>query len=320
MNASDHLTRNQITAFSAGSLAERESREIGRHLLGCVDCRGQLPLPDPTNFWTAVMSEHDSKETTFDDELSTSIGSHGRALVEFFSKPHGLAWGSGVLVLIMTLTLLFLLTIPEDSSFDGDVAKSFENVPSSDRPEINAEPPSFPIAAHSNGGFLTEDVKRDSQGPKPRVSVSESRKNKKIDAATTGTGIVAAGNNAVSQTRGSVSKCGDAGMFEMEFGSLDEALLLKWKKYPGAVKYHVYVSDEDEILIDEFETEKATSYTLTKPLEQKKSYRWKVVITLENGTNLSVPSQKFGADDLVSTLRPTRAKRRVETRCLIDRR
>lgn len=317
MNASEHLTRNQIAAFNAGSLAERESREIGRHLLGCMDCRGFLPLPNSTKFWTAVVSERDSQKSQVNGESPFSIRSYSHSFVEFFSKPRGLALSSGALVVILTLTLL-LLTVPKDSGLDGEVAKSIENDPISDSPRNTVDEPRLPIVVKRNDNSISENRKPGFSEPKLHVPASESRKNKKAGNIPGRVAVAAAANKAVSQTRGHASHCSDAGLFEMEFGSIEKTLVLKWKEFPNAVKYHVYISDEDEMLIDEFETEKATSYTLTKPLDQKKSYRWKVIITLENGKTLNVAAQKFGAKDFNSMQRATKAKRRVETRCLIS--
>jgi hypothetical protein len=316
MNASEHLTRNQIASFNTGSLAERESREIGRHLLGCSDCRGLLPLPDPNKFWTAIVSEVDSQKTQGNDKWQFSISAFTGPFIEIFSKPGGLAWGGGLAV-ILTLTLLLLFTVSNDSGIDVEVAKSIENDPIFGMPQNKVEGLNFPSAERRNDDSLSDNTKRGSLEPKEPYS--EAKRNKKADGIARRVAVPTARNNGVSQTRGLASNCGDAGPFEMEFGNTKETHVLKWKNFPNAVKYHLYVSDEDEILVDEFETERATSYTLTKPLDPKKSYRWKVIITLENGKTVNVPAQEFTAKDFAIRQLATKAKRRVETRCLSDR-
>jgi hypothetical protein len=225
-----------------------------------------------------------------------------------------LAWSSGALVVILTLTLI-LLTVPKDSGINGEIAKSIGNDPISDSPKNNVDARHFPIAVQRNENSLSGNSEQGSLEPKSRVSGPESGKNKK--AGDIPGKVTVAANNAVSRIRGPASNCSDAGLFEMEFGSIDETHVLKWKKFPNAVKYHLYISDDDEILIDEFETEQATSYALTKPLDQKKSYRWKVIITLENGKTLSVAAQKFSAKYFLSVQNGANHKTRALTRCSI---
>ena len=69
-------------------------------------------------------------------------------------------------------------------------------------------------------------------------------------------------------------------MIEYEFaGQGAGEVVLKWKKVDGATGYHVYISDDDEILVDEYETDQ-TSYVFKKPLDPEKNYIWKMVIEL----------------------------------------
>lgn len=56
----------------------------------------------------------------------------------------------------------------------------------------------------------------------------------------------------------SLNECGNEGQTDLEIEIIGENIMLKWKKVPDASKYHLYVSDEDEILLDEDETEQAT--------------------------------------------------------------
>ena len=149
--------------------------------------------------------------------------------------------------------------------------------------------------------------------PRLHFSGSEPTKNKKV--ADNPGKVAGARNYAVSKIRGAASNCNDAGLFEMGFESIEQTHVLKWRKFPDAVKYHLYISDDDEVLIDEFETGQATSYALTKPLDQKKSYRWKVIITLANGKTMNVATQKFSSLDFLSVQNRTIHKTRALTRC-----
>ena len=86
-----------------------------------------------------------------------------------------------------------------------------------------------------------------------------------------------------------------------------------------AAKYHLYVSDDDEILLDEFETTSETVYVLRRPLDPQKTYRWKVVVTLEDGKTIVGSSQKFTAKDFKSTGKKFKKREKSEVRCAGDK-
>lgn len=102
----------------------------------------------------------------------------------------------------------------------------------------------------------------------------------------------------------------------MDLEYVEPDLVLRWQRVPNAVKYHLYISDDEEILIDEFETENSTSYLLKKQLNPKRSYIWKVIITLENGQVIAADSQKFTSEDIRSIQkRVSGIRQRSVTRC-----
>lgn len=315
MNASEHLTRNQIAAFNAGALAERESREIGRHLLGCMDCRGFLPLPNSTKFWTAVVSERDSQKSQVHGESPFSIRSYSNSFVEFFSKPSGLALSGGVLVVILGLALVLLFSASNEPSVESEVAKSFEienpvSVPSPDQ----AKGPNVVLPDHADRNNRKDQspdrVLTGQRLPGPRLKQNSkgSRDNRGATARLV--------SGRVSPTRGAIPKCGTEKTFEMELGYAETDVVLRWQRIPNAAKYHLYVSDDDEILVAEFESERDTSYVLKKQLDPKRSYKWKVIITLENGQVIVADSRKFTSEDIRSVQkRLSNKKQRSVTRC-----
>jgi hypothetical protein len=311
MKPSQHLTDIQIAAFSACTLPEGESREVGRHLLGCVNCRGLLPLPDPNSFWTAIMSEGG-----YDRSRATSTDSPFRQFVGLFSKPGTLAWSAGTLVVILSLTLLILFTDSKESGVESDVAKTFESENPISGPEQTKEPrimlPLRPESAESQSKPTPSGLSVAPQFPDRNHSRSTERSNS-LSSKRAGARLVDAN---ISSTRGMRSKCRIERTFEMQLGSAESDLVLKWARVPNATKYHVYISDDNEILIDEFETEKDTSYTLKKTLDPHKAYKWKIIITLENGQTLSVDAQKFSARDFQSSQKVRRSKAKSDTRCL----
>lgn len=315
MNASDHLTRNQVTAYSAGSLAASETRSVGGHLIRCVECRRLLQLPDAEKFWTAVMFDFRSQELQDNDKSVDSVLTHFPSIGRFFTRPSNLASGGAALVVILGLSLALLFSASNEPGAEREVAKAFEaegpiSIPR--REQIEESP-----VVHSNhaDGTIPQDQPpsrvsieprspRRRQGPAPK-SLNDER----LATAT-------AKNRDVSPTRGAVSKCGTERTFEMELGYDETHLVLKWRPVPNAAKYHLFVSDDNEILIDEFETESATSYLLKRQLDPKKSYKWKVMITLESGQVIAADSQKFTSEDIRSVQRKRSSRReRSVTRC-----
>ncbi len=94
-----------------------------------------------------------------------------------------------------------------------------------------------------------------------------------------------------------------------------ENFVFKWKKIPKAAKYHLYISDDEEILIDEYETEAETIFVLKKQLDPLKTYKWKIIITLENGQTLPGPSNKFTVKDFQTKQMKPEKKQNSKIRC-----
>lgn len=315
MNPSEHLTRNQIAAFSAGSLAASESRCIGGHLIRCAECRGLLPLPDPKKFWTAVIGEDGLQESQANDESVYSVPRYIYAIGGFFTKPSGLAWSGGALVVILGLSLALLFSASNEPGAEREVAKAFEAEGPISIPRREQTEESPVVHPNDADGTIRQDhppsrVSIEPRLPRRRQGQAPKSSNDKRGAAASSK------SRDVSLTRGAVSKCGTERTFEMELGYDESHLVLKWRPVPNAAKYHLFVSDDDEILIDEFETESATSYLLKRQLDPKKSYRWKVMITLESGQVIAADSQKFTSEDIRSVQRKRSSRRqRSVTRC-----
>jgi len=319
MNASEHLTKTQISAFSAGSLGASESRSVGGHLIRCVECRGLLPLPDPGKFWAAVMGEDGLQESQASDKSVYSIPPYIHAIGGFFTKPSGLAWSGGALVVILGLALVLLFSASDEPRVESEVAKSFEI-------ETPVSTPSHGQAIEPN--LLVRDQTEESDykdqrpdraltdqrlpGPRPKQNPKMSRHISESTARPI--------NGNMSSTRGAGSKCGTGRSFEMELGYVETDVVLRWQSVPNAAKYQLYVSDDDEILVDEFESERGTSYVLKKPLDPSKTYKWKIVITLENGQTFYADAQKFSARDAVESYQKVhKSKARSNTRCLVSK-
>ena len=151
-----------------------------------------------------------------------------------------------------------------------------------------------------------KNLKLDS--PKPKISQNNpGQDSKKPSLKQT--------NETVSATRGVSAKCGENQPIRIEFSADKENFVFKWKAVPKAAKYHLYISDDEEILIDEFETQNETSFVLKKTLDPAKTYKWKIIVTLENGQQVVGDSQKFTMKDFQINQKKSEMKRSSETRC-----
>lgn len=314
MNPSQHLTRNQITAFSAGSLAASESRSVGGHLIRCVECRGLLPLPNPAQVWTAITTEREIGETEQMDNSPSSDSTYSQRFIGLFGKRNRLAWAASMLLIAFSLAGLWIMSSSNGGNAENEVARTFElenpiTTPNSDQTdEMNNR---FPASSGTDSGAKeVNSVTTDRETVEARKTNSGPTS---TDIRTT-SGI----KRNISPTRGSTAPCAVGRTIEMELGSQKSDLILKWRRVRNAAKYHLYVSDDNEILIDEFETDQDTSYVLKKPLDPSKAYKWKIVITLENGEKLYADAQKFTAKDFVSSFSGYKSKARSNARCLAN--
>lgn len=312
MKISDHLTRNQIEAFGAGALAASDSRVIGGHLIRCVECRSLLPLPNAARVWIAITSETDYSEATQDRNPSSVERTFGGSFAGLFGQRNRLALACGMLAVVVSLGAMIILSVSNERNRDTDVARSpeFGNLPHDDRPNewnaITSRDPGSNSAAKEPNSNITDRGARELR-EKPAALATSSAKRP-----------VRSNNRNISATRGETTPCSLGKALDVELHSSKTDLVLSWKPVPRASKYHLYVSDDSEILIDEFETEQETSYVLKKKLDPARSYKWKIVITLESGQNLYVDSKKFTAKDMRSSLSKYKWKERPNTRCLAN--
>ena len=119
----------------------------------------------------------------------------------------------------------------------------------------------------------------------------------------------------ISEIRGVSTNCNEDKGVELEFSTNKENFVFKWKKVPKAVKYHLYISDDDEILIDEYETEAETTFILKKLLDPLKSYKWKIIVTLENGKTIIGTSQKFTIKNFQNYQVKSEKQKNSDVRC-----
>jgi len=319
MKISDHVTRNQIEAFGTGALAASDSRVIGGHLIRCVECRSLLPLPNAARVWTAITSENDYSEGQKDQVPSSVERSFGGWFAGLFGKRNRLALAGGMLAVVVSLGAIIILSVSNERIIDTDVARSFELENPIPIPDIN---PNNDLPSQRNA-LTAEDPGSDStvNSPNSRKSDGGSSDLRAKPAALATSSVKrpqSSSKRNISTTRGAITPCTLGKAIDVEFASQNADLVLRWKPVPNAAKYHLYVSDDSEVLIDEFETDAETAYVLRKPLHPTKAYKWKIVITLEDGQNLYVGSQKFTSKDFRSSVSGYKRKARLSTRCLVN--
>ena len=322
MNESEHLTENQLTEYFGGALERGVKHAVGRHLLQCDFCLKRLPQPTPEQFMAALMTDSDSEDESL--YKKTTLAARLDSIRDSLKQPKILVLGASALAICLLFTAFFWINAAQSSLAEREVAENFgvketQSVPNltggdGSSPMQNVES-KLPIYSDAENGNLPPSrivpgrklpVETNAQ-PKP-VSKIAARKSETLEATKTD----------VSTTRGGavgLPKCGDLQPLDLTIGANNETVVLKWKKVPNAAKYHIYVSDDEEILVDEFETEQETSYALKKPLAAQKTYQWKVVVTLEDGNIIIGDSQKFTVKDLQFNKKMSDRKENSLVRC-----
>lgn len=325
MNRSEHLTENQLLNYFGDALERGAKHEIGRHLLQCDFCLERLPQPTTEQFLSVLMTENDVEDSpagkaTFPARL--------QFIIQSLTPPKILNYGAGVLAIALIFTISIWLGSVRLFDAEIEVAENFElkntpiNYDQNNGGKINL--PQELSSSDNDGSSSSAEQNRigESKQDLPfQVDGRPPKQNSKIISRNdSDAGIKREMPNEekknVSLTRGGLAKCGEQKQINLEIGADDKTVVLKWKKVPNAVKYHLYFSDDEQILIDEYETEKETSYVLTKPLDPKKTYRWKVVITLENGQTIAGRAQKFSAKNVQREQKKSKGK--LEARCLAN--
>lgn len=323
MREREHLTKNQIAGYRAGAFDAREASEIGRHLLKCESCRRSLPAPTFDDFWNAVMNERETERNSTFEESELSRHTMFSYFPKVFGQFSGLAWSGAVLILLVSFSLLLWLNAANRRNQKSEVAQTFN----SEKNDFNAAQIDSsgrialpPQNSNGDGQIDTPSANRHVNSRSQPASVEPNILNLSSEekASRNSTGKIPKDESSnISSTRGGVlpTDCGSETSVETDIGLNGEAVTLKWKKIPNAVKYHLYVSDDEEILIDEFETERETSYTVKKSLDAAKTYNWKVVVTTEDGKTIVGNSRKFTIKSLQLNRNESEKKEKRQIRC-----
>ena len=319
----EHLTENQLTEYFGNAALEGEMKHaIGRHLLLCDFCLKRLPQPTSEQFLAALMAENEVVDLHIE---KTAFPTWLGIVAQLFTQQKILAWSVGALAAVLVFSVLIWLGSQKPSDKEREVTEVFEVKDIEPIPnqngynEINASQ-TFPISKSGNSISPANPNRIAGNRDLPFTKSDQPKQNSKITALNdSGTKIqeriLNRAKTNISSTRGGAAKCGDPKTIETAVGTSEEKVVLKWGKIPNAAKYHLYVSDDEEILVDEYETEQETLYVVKKPLDPVKTYKWKIVVTLGNGQAIIGDVQKFTVKNLRSDQDSLKRKKKSEIRC-----
>lgn len=304
-----HLTQIELSAYHNDTLEKAERQKVKKHLLNCTDCRKRLPLPSVERFWAAIMTDSDTIDALVKAETEFFHISIFARFSSFLKLQSGLLWSGALLITIFSLSFLIWLSVADSSRV---VVQKFENESGSElkSPISTVTPTNGNSASSANSNLVVEN-------PTPKISKREV-KTKNVQNNLRQEFIkpnLKEKKENISTVRGGSANCNEEKNIALEFIANKENFVFKWKKVPNAVKYHLYISDDDEILIDEYETEAETTFILKKSLDPLKSYKWKIIVTLENGKTIVGTSQKFTIKNFQNYQVKSEKQKNSDVRC-----
>jgi hypothetical protein len=283
-----HFSEDEINSFIKAELPIAYRLKMSEHLRKCIDCKSKLYKKDPAILKQTISSilgkEEKVENKSFFNKLSLpiTIGATAISLI-------------GLLFFI-----IFTANKTNDSAFQTKVSD-----------QENIQPPTVNKSETDSNIFvgvenLNSQKVRNTNQPSPKnkniakkqIVVTKEKDNSETDKNKS---ISNAKNVIISNSRSSnnSSDCEKNNLISAitpYFETITERQpTFRWKSVPNVVKYHLYISDNDQILIEEFETEKETSYKLKSLLELDKTYKWKILATLADGKTVNSESITFSA-------------------------
>lgn len=305
-----HLNQIELAAYHDDMLEIAERQQVKKHLLNCADCRKRLPLPSVERFWAAIMTDSDTIEAPVKRDIEFSQISIFARFSSFLKLQSGLLWGSALLIIIFSFSFLIWLSVADSSR---EFVQTTDNRSGS---ELN-----FPLPEKTPANETKVSSTNSNQvvvNPTPKISKTELPKRKIVPNNSRQEFVkpnLKEKKENISTIRGGSTNCNEEKDIALEFIANKENFVFKWKKVSKAVKYHLYISDDEEILIDEYETANETTFVLKKPLDPLKTYQWKIIVTLENGTKVIGTSQKFTVKNFQTFQAKPEKRRDSDTRC-----
>lgn len=292
MNEVGHLTKQQLQAFAADSVAQSEKGDVGRHLLQCAICRDALPAPTPEQFWSALLIDETEGEESFEAEALYPPRSPLSLVFAFFRQP--LAWGSGALIVIAGISFLIWLGASKQSNPKTEVAQTVETPKTVNTSPTSENPPVGNESQKSESAENSQPL-RSKQPDINLPALKENSENSKRGENRELTQLIENTPPAVSSLRPNGQMTLRGNKQNSDSTALTFALLtpvgetvlenapdFRWEKVPNAKNYRITIFDADfnEVLTTEV---LGNSFKPGKTLKPGAKYLWRVEANTESG-------------------------------------
>lgn len=289
-----HFSDNEITAFLKGELSIKYRLKMANHFRNCADCKTKVFQKDPKILIQTITTYLDKKETPEEKSFLSNI----YALIPV-----------GVLTVLLAGTLFYVLLVGVNSDMpntqlakatdinetpltSSDISTNEKN--ESDNSNVirgkslkNNKPNNNLYLGSKNKGLTREErsITRSEEKLTPKSEI-KSKINESNNSPNLSKSIFAESRSANNKPN-CMSENSFITTVEPYLEKDEKQLTFRWKSVPKATKYNFYISDSSQVLVEEAELEKETSYTLKKTLEQNNSYKWLVIATLPDGETVS---------------------------------
>ena len=299
MNNERHFSEGELVAFLKAEIPLKSRLQMSEHLRNCPTCKTKLYAQNP-QFLKQTIATYLNKEEPLPKKT-------------FFSSLNILV-PIGAMAVLLIAVLFFVLPKREPLSLQTKVNKAVEN------PSLIPISPSNQTMLSSNNNLENPPRSVEINPPTivkrqpPKVVTKEIVKTKKIIENK----LPNSNKVAISESRSSNSNCENEDkvtVISPNFEKItDKQPTFRWKRFPQATKYNIYISDTAQILIEEAEVINETSYKLKTSLELDKPYKWSVVATTADGKTFPSQSTEFSLGKKAQKFKIS--KERNKTRCL----
>jgi hypothetical protein len=302
-----HFSEGEIVAFLKAETSLKNRLEMSEHLRNCAVCKNRLYGQNP-QFLKQTVAAYLNKDDSAEKK-------------PFFSTFNALI-PVGAMALLLIAALFFALPKTEDTEQLQTKINEINEI----QPTISASPTnSVPHSANQNVDEPPPKTASDSptveRKPTPKVIIKQIAKEKPVAPDKLPREQNKTNKPAVSASRSAQTDCVEeerVATISPNFEKIIETQpTLRWKKFPQAVKYNVYVSDTAQILIEEAEVVNETSYKLKTLLELDKPYKWSVVGKTADGKTFPSQPMEFSVGKKAQKYKVARVKN--ETRCLNEK-
>ena len=349
MNATRHLTKEQIAGYAARSLDREEKQEVGRHLLQCEHCRNLMPAPTVEQFWSAIMGDSESDELLTVEKHSSSEKSPLPLIFSPFRLSRTLAWSGGVLIIIAAFSLFIWFGASSWSNSDLEITQKVEspntveshktenNLPDNEQlpvvvSNVNSKNENPTIESTANSQLHSSQKQ---SGKKPIIAENSQKTENPEDRElallldNTPSAVSSLRPSGKVILRGSNKQNSDSARAFALIAPIGETVLetepeFRWEKMTNAKSYKISIFDQDfnEILTTQVS---GNSFKPEQPLKRGGKYLWRVVAQTNDGEILSPlpphPPMMFRvagekAESRIESFEEKR-KRPLQTRCFL---